>query len=98
VGCSAILSFTLLGGMLGLWKQGDLHAGAEHSRRPDRSVETRGYNKVLFNWITARQPRNKRAINFFNAQAASSSTRLTAVMLCVVCGSDLSFASSPPDT
>ena len=47
VGCSAILSFSLLFGMLGLWKH-----GGEHEPAP------LAYNRVLFDWITAGNPTN----------------------------------------
>ena len=47
VGCSAILSFSLLFGMLGLWK----HVKGERA--------SLAYNRVLFDWITAGNPANK---------------------------------------
>src|SRR2546421_10774762 len=65
VGCSAILSFTLLFGMLGLW-----HAGAERSAAPGHPAAALAYNKVLFDWITAGNPANKPGDQFFNSQAA----------------------------
>src|SRR5438046_824629 len=75
VGCSAVLSFALLFGMLGLWKH------AEHGHG-----ESLAYNRVLFDWITAGNPANKPGDQLFNAQAGFFVASLTAVMLCVVCG------------
>src|SRR5439155_24180045 len=57
VGCSAILSFALLFGMLGLWRHGGEGSLA--------------YNRVFFNWITAGEPSNKPGDQFCNYQAAS---------------------------
>jgi NADH-quinone oxidoreductase subunit L len=95
VGCSAVLSFTLLFGMLSLWHGAAAHAGANRdpdsagnaSAAPDHSpTSSLTYNRVLFNWITAGNPANKPGDQFFNAQAGFFFDPLTAVMLCVVCG------------
>jgi NADH-quinone oxidoreductase subunit L len=76
VGCSALLSLSLLIGMLGFWHPG--HEGA--------SAEPLAYNKVLFDWITAGNTANKPGDQSFNAQAGFFFDPLTAVMLCVVTG------------
>jgi NADH-quinone oxidoreductase subunit L len=87
VGCSAILSFALLFGMLNLWHGAAApHAGAERSAAPHSSPASLSYNRVLFDWITAGNPDNKPGDQRFNAQAAFFIDPLTAVMLCVVCG------------
>jgi NADH-quinone oxidoreductase subunit L len=83
VGCSALLSFSLLFGMLGLWKS---EAKAEHAGHGAAATETIAYNHVLFDWITSGNPANKPGDQFFNAQAGFFFDPLTAVMLCVVCG------------
>src|SRR2546421_3419351 len=75
VGCSAILSFALLFGMLGLWK----HAEAERAA-------PLSYNKVLFSWIAAGNSAGKPGDQHLGADAAFFFDPLTAVMLCVVCG------------
>src|SRR4051794_23995701 len=76
VGISAVLSISLMIGMLGLWHP---HAGAERSAAPDSAVEAHDLstNVTLYNWITAGD---------FNAEAGFFFDSLTAVMLCVVCG------------
>ncbi len=76
VGCSALLSISLLIGMLGLWHPG--HEGA--------SAEPLAYNRVLFDWITSGNPANKPGDQLFNAEAGFFFDPLTAVMLCVVTG------------
>ena len=76
VGCSALLSLSLLIGMLGLWHPG--HEGA--------SAEPLAYNRVLFDWITAGNTTGKPGDQLFNAQAGFFFDPLTAVMLCVVTG------------
>jgi NADH-quinone oxidoreductase subunit L len=87
VGCSALLSFALLFGMLALSHEGAPHAGAEHSAAPESSAAPQlFYNRVLFDWITAGDPANKPGDQRFSAQAAFFFDPLTAVMLCVVCG------------
>src|SRR5439155_26918964 len=50
VGCSAILSFSLLFGMLELWK----HAAGERD-----GGAALAYNRVLFDWMTAGNPANQ---------------------------------------
>ena len=68
VGCSAILSFALLFGMLGHMPghhdgADAAHGGAEHSAAPDSAetteTSTLGINKTFFTWITAGNPDNK---------------------------------------
>ena len=95
VGCSAILSFALLFGMLGHMPghhdgADAAHAGAEHSAAPDSAetteTSTLGTNKTFFTWITAGNPDNKPHDKLFNAEAGFWFDPLTAVMLCVVCG------------
>jgi NADH-quinone oxidoreductase subunit L len=81
VGCSALLSFALLFGMLSLWHP------AEHEKHGEAATETTlSYNHVLFNWISSGNPTNKPGDQYFNAEAGFFFDPLTAVMLCVVCG------------
>jgi NADH-quinone oxidoreductase subunit L len=93
VGLSALISFSLLIGMLGLW-----HPGAEKQEKLERNV-------VLFDWISAGEmitvpvyneagePRLEeggkpltKQVPKFNAEAGFFFDSLTAVMLCVVTG------------
>src|SRR3954470_18454210 len=70
VGCSALLSISLLIGMLGLWHPGHeaaaAAAGAEGETAQPVKLE---YNRVLFDWISAGNPANKPGDQRFNAQA-----------------------------
>ena len=71
VGCSAIISFSLLFGMLGLWNgggHGDEHAG-EHAAKVDLS-----FTKVVFDWITAGNPKGEAGDQFFNVYDPASRT------------------------
>src|SRR5207249_12027323 len=64
VGCSAILSFALLFGMLNLWHAS--RAGAERSAAPDHPSPSLSYNRVLFDWITSGNPANNPGYQPFN--------------------------------
>src|SRR5437868_5173871 len=90
VGISAILSFLILFGTIGqVPGHGEGHeATAEHAAPSAFSSEshTVGYNKALFNWVTAGNPDHKPGDPYFNAEAGFWFDPLTAVMLCVVCG------------
>ena len=89
VGCSALLSLSLLFGMLGLWKapvgEGGAHAAAKEGAVAVEDQQVLGASVDWFHWITAGNPANKPGDQYFDATAGFWFDPLTAVMLCVVC-------------